>query len=159
MSHHPITCHMQPVERWLWAPTSPGPCASWLRLPNRGFSDKAGVLEDEASVGDGGGWRGLGCMPGKHGDQEAVRFPVRGNLLNHPSFICAMGTPSVGRAGTCILPMAQPSNEIYTIVMLIYFSWRACLPMQETGDSRFDPRAGEDPLDWEVATHFLLLYG
>ena len=37
--------------------------------------------EDEASVGDGGGWRGLGCKAGKHGDQEAVRFLVKGNLL------------------------------------------------------------------------------
>ena len=37
--------------------------------------------EDEASVGEGGGWRGLGCMFGKRGDQEAVRFPVKGNLF------------------------------------------------------------------------------
>ena len=52
--------------------------------------------EDEASVGDGGGWRGLGCKAGKHGDQEAVRFLAKGNLLNHPSFICAMETPRAG---------------------------------------------------------------
>ena len=100
--------------------------------------------EDEASVRDGGGRRGLGCMPGKHGDQEAVRFPVKGNLLNHPSFICAMGTPSVGHVPEPAFCLWHNHSMKYTLLSCSFAQLAKNLSTN-AGDRRlrFDPRAGK----------------